>query len=385
MAQHSPRILLDAASGPLHPRARETLSAALDAGWADPRRLYAEGRLARRLLDQAREVISAGLRVRPEELSFLPSGTAALREGLLGMTHAARRRGATVVRSAVEHSAVLQTAAALEPGGPALVPVDSVGRIDLAAWRSAVLGEGVVAAALQHANAEIGTTQPLALAHAESRAGAIPLLVDATASLGRTAPPADWDVLAGDARSFAGPAGVGLLAVRTATRWSRPGLLPEDEYARSAVEPVIPLVLAAAEAWQQVAADRDRDEARARALVDRLRQVLAAIPDVEVVGDPVDRLPHVLTCSVLYLDGESLVGELDRRGFAVASGSMCTASSLEPSHVLAAIGALTHGNIRITLPLSGVAPHREQDVEAFTTAFPSVVRELRSRYGVEGL
>lgn len=361
--------------------------AALEAGWADPRRLYAEGRRARHLMDQARELISAGLQVRPEELSFLPSGSAALREGVLGLAYAARRRGSTVIRSAVEHSAVLQAAATLDPDPRAVAPVDSVGRIDLAAWRSALLGEGVVAGALQWANAEIGTTQPVALAHADCQARSVPLLVDATAALGRCAPPppGDWDVLAGDARSFAGPPGVGLLAVRTATRWARPGLLPEDEYARSPVEPVVPLVLAAAEAWQQVAADREREEAQARALVGRLREALAAIPDVEVVGDPENRLPHVLTCSALYLDGETLVGELDRRGFAVASGSMCTASSLEPSHVLAAIGALTHGNIRLTLPLPAVSANREQDVERFIAEFPIVVAELRSRYGVEGL
>ena len=101
--------LLDAAQGPLHPAARETLMAAVEAGWADPRRLYGQGRRARALLDQSREIIAGGLGVRPDELSFHGSGPAALSCGLDGLLHARRRRGRTLVASAVEHSVVLPT------------------------------------------------------------------------------------------------------------------------------------------------------------------------------------------------------------------------------------------------------------------------------------
>ena len=96
-------------------------------------------------------------------------------------------------------------------------------------------------------------------------------------------------------------------------------------------------------------AERDEVNARQHALVDRIRAGVATIPDVDVVGDPVDRLPHLVTFSCLYVDGESLVTELDKLGFGVASGSACTASTLTPSHVLAAMGALTHGNVRLSL------------------------------------
>ena len=111
-----------------------------------------------------------------------------------------------------------------------------------------------------------------------------------------------------------------------------------------------------------------------RAWIDELRQRVAAdIADVEVVGDPDDRLPHVLTFSCLYVDGESLVTELDRRGFAVASGSACTASSLEPSHVLAAMGALTHGNVRVSLTRGTTAA----DVDRLVATLPEVLALLR--------
>ena len=105
---------------------------------------------------------------------------------------------------------------------------------------------------------------------------------------------------------------------------------------------------------------------------------MAEIPDTEVVGDPVERLPHLVTFSFLYVDGEAIVDALNRRGFQVASGSACTASTLEPSHVLAAMGALTHGNVRVSLTRDAT----EADVDAFLAALPEVVAEIRRDAGV---
>ncbi|MEC9050957.1 MAG: aminotransferase class V-fold PLP-dependent enzyme, partial [Actinomycetota bacterium] len=124
--------------------------------------------------------------------------------------------------------------------------------------------------------------------------------------------------------------------------------------------------------------ERDEVDARRRRLVDRVRQGAAALPDTEVVGDPVARLPHLVTFSCLYLSGEALVRELDRAGFGVASGSACTASTVEPSHVLAAMGALTHGNVRISLGRDVT----EQQVEELLTALPEIVARLRSEVGL---
>ena len=109
-------------------------------------------------------------------------------------------------------------------------------------------------------------------------------------------------------------------------------------------------------------------------MIDRIRSAAAAIPDTEVVGDPVHRLPHLVTFSCLYVDGEALVHALERRGFGVASGSACTSSTLEPSHVLAAMGALTHGNIRVSLTRDAT----DAEVDAFCSALPEVVAQLRA-------
>lgn len=362
----------------------------MDAGWADPRRLYAEGRTARALLDQAREVLARGLGVRPAEVSFLPSGPAALRTALEGLRYAGRRRGARMVATAVEHSAILTTgryhaAAAQDPSLFAEVPVDRVGRVDLSALEQAVSADGTVLAAVQSANAEVGTRQPLGQAHALCRTHGIPLLVDAMASLGRDPVPGHFDVMAGDARSWGGPGGLGVLVVREGTRWRRPGPVSEVEHGRTDVEPMVAMALAAAEAWRQTEATRAEQAARSSATIARLRAAAEALPDVEVVGDPDDRLPHVLTFSLLYVDGEALVIDLDRRGFAVGSGSACTSSTLEPSHVLAAMGVLTHGNIRVTLPLPSIAPTLEDDVSRFIAELPVAVAAVRAQLGASDL
>ncbi|GGM82897.1 hypothetical protein GCM10009721_04240 [Terrabacter tumescens] len=383
------RRLLDAASGPLHPVARDTLLAAVDVGWADPARLHVEGRRARALLDRSREVVAAGLGVRPGEVSFLPSGPTALERAVDGMAYAARRRGARTVASAVEHSAILvpgraRAAAADDPSLLAEVAVDPTGRLDLESWEAALSAPGGVVAVLQSANGEVGTRQPLEAAREVAAAHGTPLVVDAMASLGRDDVPTAWDVLVGDARSWGGPP-LGVLVVREGVRWQWSQARADVEHGRTDVTPWVPLVLAAAEAWQQTAATRADDAGVARGLVDDIRSAAAAVPDTEVVGDPEDRLPHVVTFSSLYVDGEALVDAFDAAGYAVASGSACTSSTLEPSHVLAAMGVLTHGNVRVTLPLPAVSPGLVDDVAAFAAAIAPTVGGVRDRLGVGDL
>ena len=206
---------LDAASGaPLHPVAREALAAALDEGWADPDRLYGAGRRAHLLLDAARASLAASLQVRPEEISFAANGTQALHAAVLGTL--AGNRGDTFVHSAVEHSAVLHAAEAhVAAGGRAVsVGVNALGRVDVAAFEGACAEPGVAAAALQVANHEVGTAQPPVSVP-------VPLVVDATQAVGHIPVPAGWSVLAADARTWGGPT-VGVLVVRTGTRWRSP-------------------------------------------------------------------------------------------------------------------------------------------------------------------
>ncbi len=373
---------LDAASGePLHPAAREVLLAALDEGWADPQRLYRAGRRARMLLDNAREVLAAGVGVRPDEVLLTRSGTQAVHHGIAAALGGRRRVGSRLVHSAVEHSSVLSVAGAYEAAGGdvASVAVDSAGRIDLAALADAVTAETALLC-VQSANHEVGTMQPLADVAEVSARHRVPLFVDAAQSLGRVPVPAGWSLLAASAHKWGGPAGVGLLAVRKGVRLRDP--LPEDERPDLPGFPDVPAALAAAAALQARQEEQDALAARHTALVDRIRQrVPLLVPDVEVVGHPTQRLPHLVTFSCLYVDGEALLTALDRAGFAVSSGSSCTSSALRPSHVLEAMGVLSHGNVRVSLSRDTT----EADVDRFLDVLPRIVADVRGELGAAGL
>jgi len=362
---------LDTASGePLHPAARAVLDQALDRGYADPRRLHGPARDARLLLDNAREVTAEALGVRPDEVTFTPSGTHAVHLGVLGLLAGHARQGNHLVAAAVEHSAVLHAGQwhAARGGRFDTLPVDRLGRV-------AAAGSAATVLAVQSANHEVGTLQPVADVAASAEA---PLFMDACASAGRLPLPEGWSAAAASAHKWGGPAGVGLLLVRKGTRWRNP--FPGDDRVdeRGTGMEDVPAALAAAAALQAVVSEREEVNAYQAALIDRLRAGLALIPDTEIVGDPVDRLPHLVTFSFLYVDGEAIVTELDRRGFAVASGSACTASTLEPSHVLAAMGVLTHGNVRVSLGRDTT----EDDVDRLLAALPDVVGRIRKDAGL---
>ncbi|MEV6377209.1 cysteine desulfurase family protein [Micromonospora musae] len=378
-------VYLDAATAtPLHPVARQALSAALEDGWADPGKLYTQARRARQLLDAARGAAAETLGVRPDELSFTASGTAAAHAAVLGGLAGRRRTGRRLVHSAIEHSAVLHAAERHVAGGgdAVAVPVDRLGRLDLDAWSAGVREPGVALAALIAASHEVGTLQPVAGAAAACAEAGVPLYVDAAQAVGRLPVPAGWSVLTASAHKWGGPAGVGLLVVRKGVRWESPYPADERESGRTPGALNLPAVVAAAASLRAVAAEAEAEAARLTPLVDRIRaRVATEVPDVEVVGDPERRLPHLVTFSCLYVDGEALLHALDRRGFAVSSGSSCTSSTLRPSHVLEAMGVLSHGNVRVSL-------HREtsaEDVERFLAELPGIVAALRAEAGVVGL
>ncbi|MFC7533409.1 cysteine desulfurase family protein [Actinoplanes sp. GCM10030250] len=368
---------LDSASAaPLHPVAREALLASLADGWADPARLYAAGRRAQQLQQAATAVVAEILSVRPDELSFWPSGTSAAQAAVLGGLAGRKRFGRSLVHSAIEHSAVLHAARSAEASE---VGVDRLGRLDLDAWAKAVAEPGVALASLISSSHEVGTVQPVAAAAELCAEAGVPLFVDAAQTVGRLPVPDGWSLLSASAHKWGGPPGVGVLVVRKGVRWISPH--PQDDlyrpHAQGAAD--LPAVVAAAASLRAVVAEAQTEGVRLSALVDRIRErVAATVPDVEIVGDPVDRLPHLVTFSCLYVDGEALLHALDRHGLAVSSGSSCTSSTLRPSHVLEAMGVLSHGNIRVSL-------HRgttEAEVDRFLTVLPGAVERIRAEAGM---
>ncbi|MFB7507822.1 cysteine desulfurase/sulfurtransferase TusA family protein [Streptomyces broussonetiae] len=370
----------DAASAaPLHPVARQALLASLDDGWADPARLYREGRKARMLLDAAREAAAEAVGCRADEVVFTSSGTRAVHTGVGGALAGRRRVGRHLIVSSVEHSSVLHSAEVFESDGGTVtqVAVDRAGAVDPAAYEAA-LREDTALAVLQSANHEVGTVQPVAEVAGVCRAAGVPLLVDAAQSLGWGPVEGDWSLLTGSAHKWGGPSGVGLLVVRKGVRFAVQGPADERESGRAAGFENIPAIVAAVASLRAVRAEAAQEAVRLRELTARIRtRVPQLVPDVEVVGDPERRVPGIVTFSCLYVDGEALLHELDREGFAVSSGSSCTSSTLTPSHVLKAMGVLSEGNVRVSLP-PGTA---EADVERFLEVLPGTVAGVREKLG----
>ncbi|MCG7204504.1 cysteine desulfurase/sulfurtransferase TusA family protein [Streptomyces arenae] len=370
----------DAASAaPLHPVARQALLAALDDGWADPSRLYREGRKARMLLDAAREAAAEAVGCRADELTFTSSGTRAVHTGVAGALAGRRRTGRHLIVSAVEHSSVLHSAELLEAEGGAVtrVPVRRTGAVDAGSYEAALRPDTALAC-LQSANHEVGTVQPVAEVAEVCRAAGVPLLVDAAQSLGWERVAGDWSLLTASAHKWGGPSGVGLLVVRKGVRFAAQGASDERESGRAAGFENLPAIVAAAASLRAVRSEAERESVRLRELTARIRaRVAESVPDVEVVGDAERRLPGIVTFSCLYVDGETLLHELDREGFSVSSGSSCTSSTLTPSHVLKAMGVLSEGNVRVSLP-AGAA---EADVDRFLEVLPGAVAGVREKLG----
>ncbi|ANS64712.1 aminotransferase [Streptomyces lincolnensis] len=331
------------------------------------------------LLDAAREAAAEAVGCRADELVFTSSGTRAVHSGLAGALAGRRRVGRHLIVSAVEHSSVLHSAEVFEAEGGTVtrVPVARSGAVSVRAYEEALRADTAVAC-LQSANHEVGTEQPVAQVAEVCRAAGVPLLVDAAQSLGWGPVAGDWSVLTASAHKWGGPSGVGLLVVRKGVRFSAQGPADERESGRAPGFENLPAVVAAAASLRAVRAEAAQEAVRLRELTERIRsRVPELVPDVEIVGDPERRLPGIVTFSCLYVDGETLLHELDREGFSVSSGSSCTSSTLTPSHVLRAMGVLSEGNVRVSLPM-GTA---EEEVERFLAVLPGAVRGVREKLG----
>ncbi|HVL88983.1 MAG TPA: cysteine desulfurase family protein [Actinomycetota bacterium] len=372
-------IYLDHASTtPPHPAALEAMSKAATELWGDPSRLYRAARVARIALDEARAAVASVIGGRPEEIVFTSGGTESCNLGIVAGARAAAaaRKPKRIVVPAVEHTAVLESAQALDGFEIVRVGVDEHGRVDLDTLRDeCARGAGLVS--IQAANHEVGTIQPLAdAALLAKQAGAL-IHTDACMAVGQI--PVDVkalgvDLLSGSGHKAYGPRGTGFLWARTGVR-VRPVMVGDDrERRRRAGLENLPAIAGMAAALTARAGEIDAEMPRLRALTDRIRtQLPALIEDVQIHGHPTERLPGLVAFSLLYLEGEALLLMLDGKGIAVHSGSSCVSSAQEPSHVLAAMGALTHGSVRVSLGRGST----DEDVNAFLKELPPIVANLR--------
>lgn len=368
------RGYLDTASGiPPSEVVRRALLTASSVGWPDPGRRYPSGRAAGEVLDQSRASVARSLGVTPEQVVFPSSMEQAVWLALTAFLD----EGRGLLVSAVEDLAVIRAADQAERQGAAVrqLPVDRRGRLVLAELEAAAEPSVVV---VQDANAEIGTRQPLAQIRSRVPADT-PLVVDARAVLGREPITPHWDVLIADPRMWGGPAGPALLVVREPARFRPWGARTDGALGVEPATPAVPAIAAGALALELALSEGPW---QVTGLVDRLRtQVRDRIPDVEVLGDPDERVGYLAMFSVWYVPADELVDELARRGWSVASGASCTSDTRRPHHVLVAIGAPTHGSLRVS-----IGPWTtEAELDRFAADLVEIVGRIRAESGVAGL
>ncbi len=352
------QIYLDhAATTPVDARVLEAMLPYFTAQFGNPSGLYGEARATRQAMDQARAGVASVLGAKPSEIIFTSGGSESDNAAIKGAVWAANARGAHIITTIIEHHAVLHTCSWLERFGmeTTYLPVDHLGLVDPARVAAAIRPTTALVS-IMHANNEIGVIQPLAEIAAVVHAHGIPLHSDAVQSVGQIPTTVDElgvDLLSLSAHKFHGPKGVGVLYVRRGTPW-----LPlqqgggQERGRRAGTENVAGMVGLAA-ALELAASSMETGGARLRLLRDSLiTGILAGIPGSRLNGHPSRRLPGNVNISFPGVDGEALLLSLDRRGVAASSGSACTAGSMDPSHVLLALGldrTLAASALRLTL------------------------------------
>jgi cysteine desulfurase len=369
------RAYLDhASSSPLRPAALDAMLPYLREHHADPGRVHQEGHVTRAAIEEAREQVAGMFGARAREVMFTASGTESVNTAVFGALgrHAAKGVG-HVVTSAVEHSAVLEAA---HRGATEVteVGVDKLGRYDPAAILAACRPDTALVS-VQLANHEVGTMQPAAAVITGARERGITVHVDACAAAGHV--PVDFgglgaDLLSVTAHKFGGPKGAAALFVRRGLRFP-PFVVggAQERARRGGIENVPAIVGFGAVA---VAVDVGAEAAHSQALTDRLAAGALAVAGVTRLGDPVDALPQLVCLGIEGVEAEPILLGLDRRGVAVHSGSSCSSEALEPSPVLAAMGAEADRSLRASVGWCST----DADVDAFLAAFPEVVAALRS-------
>jgi len=377
---NSKRIYLDnAATTPLRADVVEAMrEAAADADY-NPSSLHAEGRRAAGVLDSARDRIAAVLGAHRNEITFTSGGTESDNLALAGTVRAAAR-GSRVACSAVEHHAVLDALRALGEDGyrPAVLPVDGDGLVDLEAFAQ-TLNSGAALISVMYANNETGVVQPVAALAAAARMHQITFHTDAVQAP-RWLPPdvaaLGVDLLSLSAHKFGGPKGVGLLYVRRGTLLEPLFAGGGQEFGRRPGTENLAAIAGMAAALEFATSERPGVSERVRLLRDRLESGLRSIPDVRINGGGAERLPNICNASFAGLESAALLVALDLAGIAVSAGSACTSGSLEPSHVLAAMGLEPRwgrGAIRFSL-----GPETAQiEIEHVLEMLPGLVADLR--------
>ncbi len=350
--------------------------------YGNPSSVHAFGRDARRALDAARAQVAKALGAKPTEIYFTGCGTESDNWAIRGTAYARRSKGNHIITSAIEHHAVLHTCEQLEKEGfrVTYLPVDEDGLIRLSDLEAAITPETILITIMM-ANNEIGTIQPIAEIGAIAKKHGIRFHTDAVQAIGSVhidVKEMNIDMLSLSGHKFHAPKGVGALYIRTGVKLERLIQGGAQERTQRAGTENLASIVALGKAIELANENIDAHNEKLIAMRDRLIDgILDAIPEVRLNGHRTTRLPGNVNVSIRYIEGEALLLSLDLKGIAASSGSACTSGSLDPSHVLLAIGLpheIAHGSLRFSLSEENTM----EEVEYVITALKEIVERLRA-------
>lgn len=376
------RIYLDhAATTPTHPEVVAEMKLYFEEEFGNPSSIHSFGQEAKAAVEKARKQVADLIGAKPEEIVFTSGGTESDNFALHGVVIANEKKGNHIITTPIEHHAMLEPCKFLESRGFKItyLPVDKYGLVDPEDVRKSIT-DNTILVSVMHANNEIGTIEPIEEISKIVKEKGIYFHTDAVQTAGEIEVDVNKlgvDLLSMSAHKFYGPKGVGALYIRKGTRmvpFLRGG--GQERHRRASTENV-PGIVGFGKAC---ALAKDELQSRIKHLTplrDKLiKGIMDRIPDVILNGHPTRRLPKNVDITVKYVEGESMLLNLDMEGIAVSTGSACSSGSLEPSHVMMAIGTspeLAHGSIRFTLGRSTTA----EDIDRVLEVFPGIVEKLR--------
>lgn len=349
--------------------------------FGNPSSIHKFGRDVHKHVDAAREKVAKALGALPEEIYFTAGGSEADNWAVKGVAYANRSKGNHIITSSIEHHALLHTCEYLEKEGfeVTYLPVDEYGLVSVEAVKNAITDKTILIS-IMYANNEIGTVQPISAIGKLAREKGIYFHTDAVQAVGSVeidVKEQNIDMLSLSAHKFYGPKGIGALYVRKGVKLFNLIHGGAQERNRRAGTENTPGIIGLAKAIELATSNLEEHSSRITALRDKLiKGVMEKIPYTRLNGHPVKRLPGNANFCFQYIEGEALLLNLDMKGIAGSSGSACTSGSLDPSHVLLAIGLpheIAHGSLRLSIG----DVNTEEDIDYVLEVLPEIVDRLR--------
>lgn len=377
------RVYLDhSATTPVRPEVAELVCKYMTVHFGNASSVYSFGREARKAVENAREQVAAVIGADPAEIIFTSGGTEADNLAIMGVAYANEKKGNHIITTQIEHHAVLDTCHYLEKKGfeVTYLPVDEHGLVSIRDLENSITDKTVLISVM-HANNEVGTIQPVADIGRIARGRGVYFHTDAVQTFGKipvNVKDMNIDLLAVSAHKIYGPKGTGCLYIRKGTKMNNIMFGGGQERKRRPGTENVPGIVGFGQAAEMAAAEMDQQMTYLAKQRDRLiAGIFKSIDHVKLNGHPEKRLPGNVNVSFRFVEGESLLLSLDMKGIAASSGSACTSGSLDPSHVLLAMGIpheIAHGSLRMTLGRGNT----EEDIDYVLEVLPEILNRLRA-------